>query len=78
MKNYLNRKTKQAQNWACFFCVNICLFDCFKKNAVRNIIKENDKTMKEELPTPEKSVKEIENEIKRELLNGNREYNEKK
>ena len=34
--------------------------------------------MKEELPTPEKSVKEIENEIKRELLNGNREYNEKK
>ena len=36
--------------------------------AVRNAIKEIGGTMPEELPTPEKSVKEIENEIKKGLL----------
>lgn len=37
--------------------------------AVRNAIKEIGGTMPEELPTPKRSVKEIENEIKRNLLN---------
>lgn len=78
MKNYLNRKTKASSKLGLFFLCKYLFVRLFQKNAVRNIIKENDKTMKEELPTPEKSVKEIENEIKRELLNGNREYNEKK
>lgn len=36
--------------------------------AVRNAIKEIGGTMPEDLPTPEKSVKEIETEMKRELL----------
>lgn len=36
--------------------------------AVRNAIKEIGGTMPEELPTPERSVKEIETEMKRELL----------
>ena len=37
--------------------------------AVRNTIKEIGGTMPEELPTPEKSVKEIENEIRNKLIN---------
>lgn len=37
--------------------------------AVRNAIKEIGGTMPEELPTPEKSVKEIENNIKKQLMN---------
>lgn len=37
--------------------------------AVRNAIKEIGGTMPEQLPTPKKSVKEIENDIKKQLLN---------
>lgn len=61
-EDVLDKKKIQGEDAAC---------DTHYKvgKAVRNAIKEIGGTMPEELPTPEKSVKEIEAEMKRELLN---------
>ena len=61
-EDVLDKKKIQGEDLAC---------DTHYKvgKAVRNAIKEIGGTMPEELPTPEKSVKEIEHEIKMNLLN---------